>query len=77
MLPGEGLSFVAGGSAIFEKADDALEDAAVEDGDGLPFGVGIFLLGELFVLVEGLLPVDEYFVGNQRVVLLIRNLEIS
>lgn len=48
----------------------------MKDCDGLTFGVRVFLVGKNLVFVVSILPVDENLVGNQRVVLFIRNLEV-
>jgi len=49
----------------------------MEDCDGLSLGVRIILFGKFLVLVERLLPLNENFVGDQRIILFVGNLEIS
>ena len=76
VLPREGLSFVAWRSIVLQNSNQALEDTTMKDCDGLTFGVRVFLVGKNLVFVVSILPVDENLVGNQRVVLFIRNLEV-
>lgn len=78
-FPGEGDALLAAGPVLFEQEDDGLEDAAVEDGHGLSGDeclVTFLGLGVVVLATEVVLPLDEGLVGDQRIVLVVGDLEV-
>lgn len=80
VLPGEGNAFFSARSVFFEQEDDGLEDAAMEDSNRLPSDEHLITFLGLSVVVlvaEVVLPLNEGLVGDQGVVLIVRDLKIS
>ena len=79
VLPGKGDAFLPAGPVLLEQEDDGLEDAAVEDGHGLPGDehlVGLLGIRLAVLAAEAVLPLDEGLVGDQGVVLVVGDLEV-
>lgn len=79
VLPGEGNAFFAARPVFLEQEDDGFEDAAMEDSNRLPGDehlVAFLGLSVVVLVAEVVLPLDEGLVGDQGVVLVVRDLEV-
>lgn len=79
VLPGEGNAFFAARPVFLKQEDDGLEDAAMEDSNRLPGDehlVAFLGLSVVVLVAEVVLPLDEGLVGDQGVVLIVRDLEV-
>lgn len=79
-FPGEGDALLSARPELLEEEDDGFEDAAVEDGDGLAdheYFFGFLEFGRVVLVGEEIFPIDEGLVGDQGIVLVIGNFEVS
>jgi hypothetical protein len=79
MLPGKREALLAAGAMLFQEGDESLEDTSMEYGDGLAMQETSLVVRQLRVVlaVEVVLPLHEHLVGQQGLVLVIRDLQIT